>query len=307
VTGTGPSDRITPPPGTIPPAEVDIDAELVVTLIAEQHPDLADLPVSLASHGWDNDTYRLGRDLAVRLPRRATAVPLLGHEQRWLPVLAPYLPVAVPEPVHVGRPGAGYPWPWSIVPWIPGVRAELEPVDPSRADRLGEVLAALHAVPVAADPPSNPVRGVPLGQRHDSVTDRIARIRAAGHGSPQLDGAERTFAAGEATAPDGRVGWLHGDPHPRNVITREGRLVGLIDWGDVCVGDQATDLAAPWMHLPIEAHEAFWSAYGAISEATRRRARGWAAFFAVVLLDVGIDNDAGFARIGRRTLDRLAD
>lgn len=92
-----------------PPAETPIDEALVARLLAEQHPDLAGLPLRLAATGWDNATYRLGDDLAVRLPRIAAAAPLVANEQRWLPELAPRLPVPVPVPVRTGEPGQGYP------------------------------------------------------------------------------------------------------------------------------------------------------------------------------------------------------
>ena len=91
---------------THPLHEIAVDEALVRALLAGQHPDLAGLPLVRAAQGWDNVTFRLGDDLAVRLPARAVAAPLVEHEQRWLPVLAPLLPVAVPVPVRLRRPVA---------------------------------------------------------------------------------------------------------------------------------------------------------------------------------------------------------
>src|SRR5262245_13476824 len=104
----------------IPPAEIEITQGLVRDLLLDQHPDLADLPLLEVAGGWDNARFRLGRSLAVRLPRRAVAVPLLENEHRWLPQLAPLLPLPIPVALRTGKAGRGYPWPWSIRQWIEG-------------------------------------------------------------------------------------------------------------------------------------------------------------------------------------------
>src|SRR5690242_2233965 len=115
----------------MPAAEVDVSPALVRRLLAAQQPGLAHLPVELMCNGWDNVLCRVGGELIARLPRREQAAELVAHEQRWLPVLAPRLPLAVPAPVHAGRPGLGYPWAWSVVPFLPGQAASLvPPADP---------------------------------------------------------------------------------------------------------------------------------------------------------------------------------
>ena len=137
----------------MPPAEVDVSVELARGLLASQHPDLADRPITVPANGWDNVICRLGGDLLIRLPRRAMAADLVLHEQRWLPVLAPRLPLAVPVPVRVGRPGQGYPWAWSVVPFLPGQVAARTPLSRPRtaAVVLGLFLNALHSeVPIDA-------------------------------------------------------------------------------------------------------------------------------------------------------------
>src|SRR4051794_7564958 len=108
----------------LPPAEHEVDEDLARALLAAQHPDLADPPIRPGAQGWDNVMFRLGEDLALRLPRRAVAAGLIATEQRWLPRLAPSLPVAIPAPVRIGATGCGYPWPWSVTPWIAGRPAE---------------------------------------------------------------------------------------------------------------------------------------------------------------------------------------
>ena len=133
-------------PAPTPPAEVDVSVSLVRELLAAQHPDLAGLPLQLLANGWDNVLFRLGSELVVRLPRRSLAAALVGHEQTWLPVLAPRLPLPIPAPVRVGQPALGYPWRWSVVPSFPGTTAlEQLPGDLSAAaTTLGRFLRALH-------------------------------------------------------------------------------------------------------------------------------------------------------------------
>jgi aminoglycoside phosphotransferase (APT) family kinase protein len=127
----------------MPPAEVDVSVELVRQLLAEQHPDLAGLPLGVLANGWDNMVCTVGADLLARLPRRAPAAELVAHEQRWLPVLAPRLPLPIPAPVRVGRPAGRFPWRWSVVPFLPGQVAALAPPGDlaSAAVALGEFLA----------------------------------------------------------------------------------------------------------------------------------------------------------------------
>ncbi len=150
----------------MPAAELDISPDLVRRLLAAQQPDLAHLPVGVMAHGWDNVMFRIGDDLVARLPRRAMAVKFLLHEQRWLPVLASRLPLPVPALVRAGRPGLGYPWPWSIVPFLPGQPAAGNPpADPGAAAAdLGRFLGALHT-PAAPDAPVHASRGIPLADR----------------------------------------------------------------------------------------------------------------------------------------------
>jgi len=288
----------------MPAAELEVTPDLVRRLVAAQQPDLAGLPVTLLANGWDNLICRLGDELAVRLPRRAAAAELVRHEQRWLPVLAARLPLAVPVPVRVGEPGLGYPWHWSIVPFLPGrIAAVCPPADPAETARvLGGFLRALH-VPGPAGAPANPLRGVPLGSRGDAFTSRVLQLGDA------IDGAaaRRVWRAAVGT-PDwaGPPLWLHGDLHPANILVSEGRVTGVIDFGDITAGDPATDLAVAWMLLPADCHDAFRAAYGAADgrqpdAATWARARGWALSLAVAMLASSADNPL-MAGIARNTL-----
>ena len=90
----------------VPDGRAGIDAPLVWRLIATQFPQWRDLPVTpVAADGWDNRIYRLGTQLSVRLPIAASYASAVEKEDRWLPILAPSLPVAVPIPLARGRPG----------------------------------------------------------------------------------------------------------------------------------------------------------------------------------------------------------
>jgi aminoglycoside phosphotransferase (APT) family kinase protein len=291
----------------MPAAEVSVSPELVRRLLAAQQPDLAHLPVRLVAHGWDNLMYRLGDELAVRLPRRAAAAGLIVNEQRWLPVIAPRLPLPVPAPVRAGRPALGYPWPWSVVPFLPGQLAAREPpADPAdAAASLGGFLAALHA-PAPPDAPANPNRGIPLTERAAVVTDNLSVLG----GLVDRGAVTRAWrAALAAPAWGGAPVWVHGDLHPANILVRRGRISGVIDFGDITAGDPATDLSAAWMLLPAGCHRAFRDAYHAAggpadSDGIWARARGWALALALACLANSADNPL-IAAMGRRTLDAV--
>lgn len=274
----------------MPPADVRIDPRGVAALLAEQHPDLAGLPLSHLATGWDNESYRLGDRFVVRLPRRAASAEVIEHEQRWLPLLARHLPLPVPVPIRTGTPALGYPYRWSVCPWYPGEDAAVSPPDDlaDTAARLGRFLAALRAVEVPADAPRNPVRGVPLQTRDERTREALDALPG-----PWREAAAEAWD-GALTIPDhhGPPAWLHGDLHPGNVLVHEGRLFAVIDFTDLCVGDPATDLMAGWMLLPASHHERFRSAAGAEDETTWQRARGWALTHAVCTFASSADNPA---------------
>lgn len=294
----------TPAPGT-PAAEIDVDAALARALLAAQHPDLAGLPITFLASGWDNAIFRLGEDLLLRLPRRAMAARLLAHEQRWLPTLKHRLPLAVPAAVRVGAPQDGYPWPWSVVPWLEGETADLDAPDADQGEALADFFRALH-VAAPDDAPRNPLRGVPLAVRAQVFDERTARL--AGKTDRVTDRVRAIWADALAAPDDAAPTWIQGDPHPRNVLVRDGRLSAVIDWGDMAQGDRASDLAAVWMLLPAaETRARAMAALPEVSAATWRRARGWAVLYGLMLLDAGLVDDPRMAAIGAATLTRLEE
>jgi aminoglycoside phosphotransferase (APT) family kinase protein len=288
-----------------PNAEIEIDVALARALLAAQHPDLADLPITPVAHGWDNMVFRLGENLALRLPRRQAAAGLILNEQRWLSELAPGLPLPIPAPIRTGGPQDGYAWNWSVLPWLEGETADLSPPDADQGEVLAEFFNALHT-PAPENAPRNPYRGVPLAQRAAAFEERFAHLS----GRTDLVGEPlRAIWADALAAPnDTPPTWLQGDPHPRNVLVRNGRLAAFIDWGDMARGDRASDLAAVWMLLPDrESRRRAMIAMPSVSNAAWRRARGWAALYVVMLAQGGLTDDPRMEAIARATFERLLD
>jgi aminoglycoside phosphotransferase (APT) family kinase protein len=285
-----------------PPAEVAIDATLVRALLEQQHPDLAPLILVAAESGFDNALYRLGPHLAVRLPRRELGARFIVHEQRWLPLLAERLPLPIPAPVRSGEPGCGYPWRWSVVPWLHGVTADVSRPAADQASVLAGFMQALH-VSAPADAPRNEYRGVPLQQRATATEARIRHFEDLQ--GPLAPGLRRIWDHALATGQSTVSTWLHGDLHPRNVLCQDGRLSGILDWGDLCTGDRATDLAAIWVLLDEPAARAqAMSCYGA-DEESWTRARGWALAISVLLAGMLEPGEAHYRAIAANTMRNL--
>ncbi|MDE0421818.1 MAG: aminoglycoside phosphotransferase family protein [Gammaproteobacteria bacterium] len=290
------------PVGT-PPAEIPIDVALVRSLVRTQVPGYASYRIRPIGSGWDNVMMRLGTDLLVRLPRRAIAAILIEEEQRWLPELSLRLPIDVPVPIHVGRPSKDYPWPWSIVRWLPGEGADRSPPNSDAGRRLASFLSCLHRAPPAGAR-VNPVRGVPLATRADPFGERMERLaRATDAITPAVRAAWHDALA---ASPGTERLWLHGDLHPLNILVRRGRITGVIDWGDLTAGDVATDLAAFWMLFDAPTRERALAAYGPVDDHMRARAMGWAILFGVLLLDTGLMDHPRHAAVGAAILRRLA-
>ena len=287
-----------------PAAEFVIDSTLVHTLLREQHPDLAHLQLRPVGEGWDNAVFRLGEELAVRLPRRAATVTLMEREQRWLPEIAPHLPLPVPTPVRTGRAGAGFPWPWSVVRWFPGSASfPPPPFDVATvAQALGGFLRALHR-PAPPDAPDNAWRSVPLDGRTARLHEHLDQLHDTVNRERILAVWDRLVVTSRWPGP--RM-WIHGDLHPGNLLIDNGLLAAVLDWGDLTAGDPATDFSVMWMLLPPEHREALFSAAGRsrsnpADEEIWRRARGWALAIGVAIVALGQDNDPMVA-MGRHAI-----
>ncbi|WP_329334513.1 aminoglycoside phosphotransferase family protein [Streptomyces sp. NBC_01352] len=263
-----------------------IDATLVRRLLAAQFPRWARLPLSpVRQSGMDNATFRLGTGLSVRLPRYAHWAGQVEREHRWLPYLAPHLPLPVSEPVAQGEPGEDYPYPWSVYRWIEGDTATTEGlVDPvGTACDLAGFIKALRSIDATGGPgpePSNAFRGVPMGDASDSLAaDSLVRGRIDALEKTRLVDTDAVTEVWEAAlaAPawDRPPVWIHGDLDAGNLLTVQGRLSAVIDFGTLAVADPAVDLLPAWKVLPGPARDAFREAVG-LDDATWARGRGWA-------------------------------
>ena len=292
-----------------PAAEVTIDTSVVRALLQEQHSDLAHLSLIEVGEGWDNKLFRLGQDLAVRIPRRAASAALTENEQRWLPRLSPRLPLPVPAPLRVGRPGSGFPWPWSVVRWFPGQSALLAPprdvvTTATTAVALGRFLRSLHQS-APEDAPHNPWRGVPLSARAETLQDDLQQLDGLVDRGAVLALWERILSTPPWSEPPV---WIHADLHPGNLLVSGSRLSAVIDFGDLAAGDPATDLSVGWMLLAPSARQTFFTSareeFDPLDDHTLMRARGWALALGLAYLANSRDNEAMTA-LGRATIDSV--
>ncbi len=288
-----------------PKAEVHISAELVTSLLAAQAPQYDDLPVKFVGSGWDNETYRLGQSLAVRMPRREASLVCLRNEQQWLQAIPEDLGIAIPRVVFYGNPAPEFRWPWSVVPWFEGSQLGIDTLAAGESKRLGTFFRRLHQ-PTPGDAPSNPYRGGNLQLRTwtlDQLREHSGELERRGIDIDQIY--RHWDIACNVDRPDQQV-WLHGDPHPKNLISRKGKLAAVIDWGDICAGDAPCDLNCAWMLFDRLEREQFFAAYGPVGDDAMRLARGWAIGLGMMLFTVGFAGDAIFATVGERTMRRIA-
>jgi aminoglycoside phosphotransferase (APT) family kinase protein len=242
------------------------------------------------------------------MPRIHWAVGSGEKEAAWLPRIAPHVPVAVPVPLAVGQPGRGFPWTWTIAPWLPGIDAFHQPrPDPASLARdLAAFVNALHAIDAVSGPPADAPRarrGIALRLR-DEVPDALA----------QLDGVIDTEAASHAweealEAPDwnGQPVWIHGDLQATNLLIEDGRLTGVIDVGGLGVGDPAADLIPAWAIFEGSSRATFRSAV-AVDEATWARGKGWALSVGLVALPYYLETNPVIVEWSRRSIEAvLAD
>jgi aminoglycoside phosphotransferase (APT) family kinase protein len=282
--------------------EVHTDTGLVHRLIAEQFPHWAELPMTpVRSFGTDHDIYRLGEHLAVRLPRIGWASEQPAKEARWLPRLAPKLPLAVPRPVALGRPGGGYPFPWAVHEWLPGTSADGTLHDLARAAvDLAGFVAALRGVDTTGAPTRRPgARGCPLAERDDDVRQAIGELGDRIPSAAALHSWEQSLAA---PAWAGDEVWVHGDLLPGNLLVVEGRLSAVIDFGGLAVGDPACDLQPAWNLFDGESRRGFLTALR-VDPAMRLRGRGWALSQAVIALPYYWETNPGIVRQALHAVD----
>lgn len=291
--------------------EVDTDASLVRRLLAAQFPQWADIPIQpVAPAGTDNAIYRLGDAMAVRLPRIHWATGQVDKEQRWLPRLAPLLPIAIPVPLGQGEPAEGYPYAWSVYTWLKGETATDERIADlgQAATDLAQFVAALQRVdPTEGPPPGehNSFRGVPLATRDEETRAAITSLG----GTIDVGAVTAAWeAALQAPAWQHAPVWIHGDLDPRNLLVEQGRLSAVIDFGCLGVGDPACDVSAVWKVLSANTRDIFRAALS-VDDATWARSRGWALSQALMALPYyTLETNPVLVREARRWLvEVLAD
>ncbi len=295
------------PAGKMHIDEVDTDVSLVRRLLAAQFPHWAELPIEpVCSAGTDNALYRLGDDMAVRLPRIHWATAQVDKEQCWLPILAPLLPLAIPVPLAKGKPGEGYPWHWSVYRWLKGENAAMERIaDPRQAaTELAQFIAALQRIDPAGGPSPgahNSFRGVPLSTRDAETRTAIASL----DGMLDTDAVTAAWdTALQAPVWHGPPVWIHGDLQPGNLLVQQGQLSAVIDFGCLGVGDPACDLQVAWNLLSAETRDVF-RAVLAVDDAMWARGRGWALSQALIFIPYYLNTNPVGIGHARRTIDEV--
>jgi aminoglycoside phosphotransferase (APT) family kinase protein len=255
-------------------------------LIESQFPEWSNLPITpVEPQGWDNRSFRLGSELVVRLPSAEAYAAQVEREQRWLPVLAPQLPLPIPRPIAQGEPDSGYPYPWSVYEWLEGEPASAHRVTDmeSFAAALAGFLNELRSIDPSGGPEpgiDNFFRGGPLATYEDET---LTAIDALGD---QIAGesARRVWAEATDSSWTRDPVWFHGDVAPENLLVRDGRLAAVIDFGLCGVGDPACDTVIAWTFLTGPGRDRFRAELD-VDPDTWRRGRGWALWKALISQD----------------------
>ena len=289
--------------------ELGIDVSLVRRLVRAQFPRWADLPVNPVEFGgWDNRTFHLGERMTVRLPSAESYVAQVEKEQRWLPELAPHLPLPIPVPLAKGVPAEGYPFPWSVYRWLEGETATVGRIgDPVEfATTLAGFLVALREIDPTGGPPPGPhnfFRGGPLSVYNAETRQALDALE----GRIDTRAAREVWEAALDAAWQGPPVWFHGDVAWGNLLVEEGRLSAVIDFGTSGVGDPSCDLAISWTLFGGESREAYRAVLGP-DDATWARGRGWTLWKALITLAGSANSGLRDPRDPRRVIEEvLAD
>jgi len=291
------------------PTKVEIDTQLVRRLVRTQFPQWSNLSIeSVEPNGWDNRTYRLGKAMSVRLPSAECYAVQVEKEQRWLPKLAPLLPLAIPAPLAMGLPTKDYPWRWSVYRWLEGEHATAGRIKNMNrfATTLAQFLVALWQADTAEGPPPgehNFFRGGPLAKYDSETRDAIDSLCSRMDASVLTEVWETSL---KSTWNDTPV-WVHGDLHGTNLLVRDGCLSAVIDFGCLGVGDPACDFTIAWTLFSVDSRREFRAAIP-IDDSTWTRSRGWALWKGLITLLKVLDTNPRAAASARQTIDAvLAD
>jgi aminoglycoside phosphotransferase (APT) family kinase protein len=178
--------------------------------------------------GYDFEVAIVDDAWVFRFPRRAGVEGALEVEIVLLPALAPVLPVEMPSFEHISRD-----------PLFVGYRLiRGEPLVDEDADGVRAFLEALHAL----DPTGLPVERPVWVEAYREQCAEFERLVLPLLDKDQRPEAKRLFGEAE-TLVDFKPVLLHADLGPEHLLVRDGRLAGVIDWGDARLGDPALDYA----------------------------------------------------------------
>jgi aminoglycoside phosphotransferase (APT) family kinase protein len=288
------------------PDRSSIDLPLARRLVDSQFPLWSDLPITeVEADGWDNRTFRLGRELTVRLPSGDWYAKQVEKEQRWLPVLALELPLPIPSPVALGAPDAGFPYPWSVYGWLEGELASKAPIDDlgAFATTLAGFLNALGRIDATDGPrpgEHNFFRGGPLATYEEEA---LQALETLGDEVPR-DEVNRAWEDAMTTSWERAPVWLHGDVASGNLLVRDGRLAAVLDFGSSGVGDPACDVVIAFTFLSGASRDRFRAALDVDAD-TWSRGRGWGLWKALISLVGHLENDSPDAALARRDIEQI--
>jgi aminoglycoside phosphotransferase (APT) family kinase protein len=289
-----------------PPDRSTIDVSVARRLIDSQFPQWSDLPIAeVEVDGWDNRTFRLGSELTVRLPSGDWYAQQVDKEQRWLPVLAPRLPLPIPIPVAKGEPDSGFPYPWSVYRWLDGQLASKARIDDlcGFATTLAGFLNALGRIDATGGPAPgqhNFYRGGPLATYEDET---LQAIDALGNEVPG-EAVKRVWDDAMTTSWNREPVWFHGDVATGNLLVRDGRLAAVLDFGTSGVGDPGCDTVIAWTFLSGSSRDRFRAELD-VDAGIWSRGRGWALWKALITLVGHLERDAPQAATTRREIDEI--
>ncbi len=289
--------------------QLRVSAGAVRALVDEQFPQWQGLPVRrVAAHGTVNAIFRIGDRLAARFPLQPTDA---DSARRWLESeaeaareLAGRTRFPTPEPVALGEPGAGYPLPWSVQTWLPGVPATDE--DPAGsvafAHDLAEFIGGVRAIGTGGRTFSGKGRGGDL-RSHDAWMETCFANSERFLDVPRL---RRMWALMRNLPPSAaRDVMTHGDLIPGNVLVSSGRLAGVLDVGGLGPADPALDLVGAWHLLDTGPRQALRGDLGC-GDLEWERGKAWAFEQAMGLVWYYAESNPAMSRLGQRTLERIA-
>jgi aminoglycoside phosphotransferase (APT) family kinase protein len=287
--------------------ELEIDENLVRSLIKSQNPHWANLPLKAIMHsGTDNALFRLGNEYVVRLPRIEWApesiIKSIYKEYEWLPKIAQFLKIPISEPLFKGNPNQCYPWPWIVAKWNEGHNPNFEKeneYEPLAKD-LADFLNALHGITLTNGPSSR--RGIPLKEVAAETRKALSEleeeidIQSVTHLWDQLSNVP---SWGKNPV------WVHGDFLPGNILIQDNRLSAVIDFSDVGIGDPACDLIIAWSLFNSHSRQIFREHLENIDDDTWERGRGWALSIALIMLPYYMNSNPVLAALARRMIENV--